>query len=245
MGMMESRKKHGVELVYLWNASVLGLQNYYRLATMISEDFAKIGWAVHQNLKVGQISKAVTDKGEKPLSKFVKERYGDYKGMKFLYGVPMYPIYAVKHKSPMELCNGVCNYTPEGREKIHKSLKVDLSVIRQIMCSVDGNNSVEYIDNRISKYCAQYGKCAITGVELEVDEIHCHHIKPRSQKGTDVYSNLVIIHIDMHKLIHATSVQIIQGLMEKWDLTVEQTEKLNGYRIKIVLAPITSAINQS
>lgn len=238
-------QKHGVELVYLWNASVLGLQNYYRLATMVSQDFNKIGWAVHQNLKVGKISEAVTEMGKKPLSKFVQDRFGGYRGIKLLYGVPMYPIQAVKHKSPMELQNGVCNYTPEGREKIHKSLKVDLSVVRQLMQNVDGNHSVEYIDNRISKYCSQYGKCAITGVELDMDEIHCHHIKSRSQGGTDAYGNLVILHKDMHKLVHATSMQIIQETLQKWKLTNEQIEKLNRLRGKVGLPRILTATVQS
>lgn len=238
-------QKHGVELVYLWNACVLGLQNYYRLATMVSEDFDKIGWAVYQNIRVGKLSDSISSKGHRGYSKFISERYGGYKGMKFLYGVPMYPIYAVKHKSPMELRNGVCNYTPEGRAKIHKSLKVDLSIVRQLMCAVDGNNSVEYIDNRISKYCSQYGKCAILGVELAVDEIHCHHIKPREQGGSDEYRNLVILHLEMHKLIHATSEQLIQELLQGWNLTAEQTEKLNDYRKKAGLQPITTAINQS
>lgn len=113
------------------------------------------------------------------------------------------------------------------------------------MCAVDGNNSVEYIDNRISKYCSQYGKCAILGVELTVDEIHCHHIKPREQGGSDEYRNLVILHLEMHKLIHATSEQLIQELLQGWNLTAEQTEKLNDYRKKAGLQPITTAINQS
>ena len=37
------------------------------------------------------------------------------------------------------------------------------------------SRSIEYADNRISLYAAQYGKCAVTGRELEFDEIHCHH----------------------------------------------------------------------
>lgn len=208
-------RKHGVELVYLWNACVIGVQNYYRLATMVSHDLNKIEWVVCQNTRTGKLSEVISKKGNRVLSKFVEERYKGYKGIKFLYDVPMYPIYAVKHKSPMELRNGVCNYTPEGRAKIHKSLKVDMSTVRALMCAVDGNNSVEYIDNRISKYCAQYGKCAILGKELSVSEIHCHHIKPRKMGGNDRYNNLVIIHGDMHKLIHATDEQLMQSLLHK------------------------------
>lgn len=60
------------------------------------------------------------------------------------------------------------------------------------------------MDNRISKYVAQKGKCSILGIVLDYEDIHCHHIHPRETGGTDKYDNLVIVHIDMHKLIHAT-----------------------------------------
>ena len=51
--------------------------------------------------------------------------------------------------------------------------------------------SVEYMDNRISLYAAQYGRCAVTGKELWLDEIHCHHKQPLCRGGTDKYMNLV------------------------------------------------------
>lgn len=47
------------------------------------------------------------------------------------------------------------------------------------------------------------GKCAITGKFLEYEEIHCHHIVPVKQQGTDKYSNLIIIHKNVHALVHA------------------------------------------
>jgi len=33
-------------------------------------------------------------------------------------------------------------------------------------------------DNRISRFIAQYGKCAITSIELGKSDWHCHHKKP-------------------------------------------------------------------
>lgn len=232
-------QKHGVELVYLWNATVLGIQNYYRYATMVSEDLGRIGWIVYQNLKHGKLQNEVS-KTKSITSKFAEQRYKGYKSIRYLRGVPMYPIQSIKHKSPMELRNGINNYTPEGRKLIHKSLKVDLTVVNQMMKNVDGNNSVEYIDNRISRYCAQYGKCAILGIELNIDEIHCHHITPKEHGGTDVYSNLIILHKDIHKLIHATDNEIIKNIINKWELTEEQIQKVNLYRKKAGQAAIAA-----
>ena len=37
------------------------------------------------------------------------------------------------------------------------------------------NRTIEYNDNRISRFIAQYGKCAISGIELGKSDWHCHH----------------------------------------------------------------------
>jgi len=53
-------------------------------------------------------------------------------------------------------------------------------------------------------------KCEVTGQELEVNEIHCHHKIPTYMGGTDDFDNLRIVHEDIHKLIHATKDATIQ-----------------------------------
>ena len=87
--------------------------------------------------------------------------------------------------------------------------------------------SVEYMDNRISLYVAQYGKCAITEQILELHEIHCHHKKPVSQGGNDRYENLIILHKDIHRLLHATKEETIKAYLSQLQLTYKQKAKLN------------------
>ncbi len=91
--------------------------------------------------------------------------------------------------------------------------------------------SIEYMDNRISLYAAQYGKCAVTGKVLWLDEIHCHHKKPVSQGGTDEYKNFVIVREDVHKLIHTTKQETIIAYLNKLNLNKYQLQKLNKLRI--------------
>ncbi len=83
----------------------------------------------------------------------------------------------------------------------------------------------------MSLYAAQYGKCAVTGQVLWIDEIHCHHKKPVSQGGTDKYKNLVIVHVDVHKLIHAIKPEIIQAYLNKIKPNKSQLEKINKFRM--------------
>ena len=75
--------------------------------------------------------------------------------------------------------------------------------------------SAVYNDNRISLYCAQFGKCAVTGEMLNIGDIHCHHKLPRYLGGTDEYKNLVIVCEVVHRLIHATNPEAIRKYMEK------------------------------
>lgn len=90
--------------------------------------------------------------------------------------------------------------------------------------------SVEYADNRISLYAAQYGKCAVTGRTLRPHEIHCHHKCPKSAGGTDAYANLVIISETVHQLVHATDEKTISRLLQTLSLDTQQRKKLNKLR---------------
>ena len=91
--------------------------------------------------------------------------------------------------------------------------------------------SVEYADNRISLYAAQKGRCAITGQELSLDEIHCHHKKPVRAGGTDSYFNLVIVHVQVHRLIHATDPVRINSYLADLNLSPAMLKKVNKYVI--------------
>ena len=63
------------------------------------------------------------------------------------------------------------------------------------------DKSIEFADNRISLFAAQYGRCAITGAELMPYDIRCHHKVPLENGGTDKYSNLVLVTEAVHQLI--------------------------------------------
>lgn len=91
--------------------------------------------------------------------------------------------------------------------------------------------SIEFYDNRISLYSAQWGKCYVTGKEfLSLKDIHCHHKIPKSKGGTDAYSNLVLVDKDVHKLIHATDLEVVRYYLEMLDLKSTEIQKLNRLR---------------
>jgi 5-methylcytosine-specific restriction endonuclease McrA len=101
--------------------------------------------------------------------------------------------------------------------------------------------SSEYADNRLSLYCGQYGKCAVTGQAFEMlEDIHCHHKLPRSAGGKDNYQNLVLVREDVHILIHATTGQTVDKYLSKISLNKKQLAKLNKLRKEAGNEPITA-----
>lgn len=86
--------------------------------------------------------------------------------------------------------------------------------------------SAEYADNRISLFCAQWGKCAILGIPFQnTSKIHCHHIKPKQDGGGDKYENLILVHETVHKLIHATQAETINRLLQALALNEKKSTK--------------------
>ncbi len=221
-----------IKQIYQYNSIVFGIHNYYRYATDISLDCAAIQFQINTvlyNRLKGQLEKqgSVT-------RKYIAKHYGKSKMLRYINGEPLCPIGYVKTKNPMYKKKKICKYTAEGREEIHRNLKFDetiISVLHMLARAYLPNRSVEYMDNRVSLYAAQYGKCAVTGKVLWIDEIHCHHKKPISQGGTDEYKNLIIVHIDVHKLIHATKSETIQAYLNKIKPNKSQLDKINKLRM--------------
>ena len=91
------------------------------------------------------------------------------------------------------------------------------------------DRSMQYADNRISLYAAQYGKCAVTGIHLDFNDIHCHHKTPRKKGGKDDYKNLIIVHQDIHRLIHATDGKLINRYISDYKGLIN-LHKLNELR---------------
>lgn len=221
-----------------FNSYVIGVHNYYSMATFICHDFHELAFSVHKSLNARLKKRLKTAKEVKKrklgyvIPDYIKERYGNSEQLKFVRGYALAPIGYVKHRNPMLKRRITNSYTPEGREAVHKMLgkSIDTGIMHYLMRNPIPYRTAAYNDNRISLYCAQYGKCAVTGRKLEIKEIHCHHKLPKYLGGTDEYKNLVIISEDVHRLIHATSPETIRKYLEKLKLDPKQLKKLEKLR---------------
>ena len=210
-----------------YNSIVVGLHNYYRLATRVYEDFRDLTYGL--KLQMSNRLEGLTRRGKLECG-FIKERYGKSKQLRFLNVHAIVPMGYVQTRDAKHKNKDVNRYTPEGRKEIHRNLGVNTDTMIWLMRTPVLNKTIEFADNRISLFAAQYGRCSVSGVDLMPFEIHCHHKIPKENGGTDKYSNLVLVTETVHKLIHATLKETIQKYLKEVQLNQKQLDKLNKLR---------------
>ena len=224
-------KNQSIMEIRRYNQMVEGVQNYYRFATDVTIDCDEIQRAV-STVITNRLKGHVKKQGNTN-NKHILKRYGSSKQLRFINGYPFVPIGYVQTKHPMYKKKSICKYSVEGRQEIHKNLQFDeyvLWVMEQLQYNYKSTESIEFMDNKISVYAAQYGKCAVLGIILDMEDIHCHHKLPKSLGGKDNYQNLIIVHQDIHRLIHATKQETISKYLSALKLDKRQISKVNKLR---------------
>lgn len=216
-------------LIQLYNSYIIGIHNYYCIASHVNLDFQKIAFDVKKSL-YNRLKHRLQKKGE-ITNKYIKNRYGKSREVRFLNGHAIVPIAYVQHRVPMDKTQSVNKYTPKGRSEIHKNLSGNyVETLYHLMNNPCGTQSIEYNDNRISMFVAQQGKCAITRIPLEATQVDCHHIVRVTDGGNDSYQNLIIVSESVHALIHATTGATIRKYLGFINLDSKQLAKINKFR---------------
>lgn len=231
--------RHGkteLDEVRIYNAMVMGIQEYYEIATAVNLDCRYLHRAVMAvltgRLKT-QCGNRLVKLGRK-LSQTEQSRYGKSAMLRYVAGSdePIYPIGYIQHKNPKGKPYKSCYYSEIGRVGLHDNLRINVPLMLKLMRQPTFGYNAEYADNRISLFCAQWGKCAVTGREFRsLSEIHCHHKTPRGCGGGDEYSNLLLVLEPVHKLIHAQGTDIIRYYIGLLKLNSKQMQALNKLRI--------------
>lgn len=218
-------KKHQTPAnINKYNSMVLGFHNYYNAATRCSLDFCKIAYGVNRTLhnRLGKFkAKPNNIKAIK-----VSNRFRTSAKLYVVNDIALFPIQSVKHKTLYNFTQTDTPYSEIGRIKIHKRLN---SIITNGVLKIADNpimdETVEYNDNRISKWAAQCGKCYITGEYLS-NHFDCHHINPRYLGGNDRFNNLVIS--EVHKLLHSND--NLKSQLIYHEITGNKLKKFNNLR---------------
>ena len=229
-----------------YNQMVVGMHEYYNMATMICEDVHKMFPSIDKTMKTRlknrqSFTKEVPEKRSGGMDEYFYQKYQKSKQLRFIDGMIVVPVAYCKTCNPMCHSPTINRYTPEGRTNIHKMLLKDayIDVLLQLGRDKSITESLEFCDNRLARFVAVRGKCEISKQQLLFEDVVCHRLNPKEQGGTDEYKNLRIIHRDIEQLIYETEVNIIRILIEKTGCK-ESTKlvKLNKWREKVGRKPI-------
>lgn len=220
------QKRPTLKNIFRYNSTVLGMQNYYKIATHINIDMKIIAYKVSA-MQHNRLGKMASRRGK--LSKTFEKLYENNHKRMFIQGVALYPIEDVQTRTALGFKQNICDYTEEGRFLIHENLNtIDMKAVHYLMENPSPNFGIEFNDNRISLYIAQKGACYVSKKALKIGHMECHHKNPVSRGGDDKYKNLVYLTAEVHKLVHATTKDTIEKYKEIMgnDLDYERLNKL-------------------
>lgn len=215
--------------ISLYNAMVMGMHNYYCMATMVSADFAEIAFKVtgkSNGMNHNNRCYPIERQGE-IASKFIQEKYGKSKQFRWIKGRMIIPVGYVAYEYPKYKRREVNKYVRKYSD-IENCISYD--VMKYMMENAHLYPTLEMADNTLSRYIAQKGKCAVTHNALSISDMVCVHIKPCKGERNDTYRNLIILSKEVSELVGATNPVKIGKLLKDLQLTEEMKDKINKLR---------------
>ena len=215
-----------------YNLAVMGMQNYYCVATNIYNNLTEVSYALLPTTRVRFKKIAKLIPFETTSQDFQMKTTGIRPQTKIIMiaDTPLLPINGVKHKNPMNFSQDICNFTEHGRSRIHEEIAlVTKGEIRILLEYKDTTKSVEFNDNRISVFIAQQGNCYITNQRHSPTDMVCIY-KNITETDRDKYQNLVFVEIPISKAILTESVQQAKMWLMNYGLSSQQKKKLNKIR---------------
>ena len=215
-----------------YNLTVIGMQNYYCIATNVYNNLTEVSYALLPTTRVRFKKIAKLIPFETTSQDFQMKTTGIRPQTKIIMitDTPLLPINGVKHKNPLNFSQDICNFTEHGRSKIHEEIAlVTKGEIRILLEYKDTTKSVEFNDNRISVFIAQQGNCYITNRRHSPTDMVCIY-KNITETDRDKYQNLVFVEIPISKAILTESVQQAKMWLMNYGLSSQQKKKLNKIR---------------
>lgn len=218
--------------VQRYNSFVLGLHHYFRIATHVNIEFKRLAYDlrtfIYNRMKrIGTYG--YPNRAPPYYTTFYSTSYRTFR----VAGIYLFPLPDVQTLYTPNFTQSNTVFSAEGRKKVYVNMdKVIEHEVRNLLRSTLPGRTVEYMDNRISRYSMVKGKCEITGIFLPSILVHCHHYRPVNLGGEDRFHNLRILHRDVHRLIHETNQNTIAELLMKLKLSPSQIRKVDTYRLR-------------
>lgn len=215
-----------------YNLAIMGMQNYYCVATNIYNNLTEVSYALLPTTRVRFKKIAKLIPFETTSQDFQMKTTGIRPQTKIIMiaDTPLLPINGIKHKNPLNFSQDICNFTKHGRSKIHEEIALVTKGEIQILLEYkDTTKSVEFNDNRISVFIAQQGNCYITNRRHSPTDMICIY-KNITETDRDKYQNLVYVEIAISKAILTESAEQAKMWLMNYGLSSQQKKKLNKIR---------------
>lgn len=108
-----------------FNSKVMGIQNYYCIANNIYNNLTKINYAILPSIRIQMKHYGKKIEFQHMKKEFKEKTYGIQPNTKIwcIGDYALLPVTGVKRMNPLNFSQSICDYTKEGRKKIHENLK--------------------------------------------------------------------------------------------------------------------------
>ncbi|MCY9007363.1 reverse transcriptase domain-containing protein [Peribacillus frigoritolerans] len=125
--ILEIQNNPTPKAVMNYNAYILGIKNYYKIATHINIDLGKIAYllskALHNRLKsIGKYGIPIKPSGT--YKRLHKNNFRTYK----IAGLYLFPLADIRTSNAMNFSQDISNYTKAGRRKRHQNIRADIAI---------------------------------------------------------------------------------------------------------------------
>lgn len=235
------RKHTTVGRINAYNMAVIGIQNYYCIATNIYNNLTDVNYALLPTFRTRLSCIGSTIPFAETPYEFQQKTVGIKKETKIITvgKMPLLPLTGVHHKHPINFSQDITSYTAKGREKIHKSVQcVETQELRNVMKYRNPNESIEFNDNSISAYLVQQGNCYVMGNRLNVHQMKCIRKIPVGEGGTDKHTNIAFISEEVWRAVMTEDISETIRIMKKFNMDDKQRRRFNRLRENYGLLPI-------
>lgn len=235
------RKHTTVGRINAYNMAVIGIQNYYCIATNIYNNLTDVNYALLPTFRTRLSCIGSTIPFAETPYEFQQKTVGIKKETKIITvgKMPLLPLTGVLHKHPINFSQDITSYTAKGREKIHKSVQcVETQELRNVMKYRNPNESIEFNDNSISAYLVQQGNCYVMGNRLNVHQMKCIRKIPVGEGGTDKHTNIAFISEEIWRAVMTEDISETIRIMKKFNMDDKQRRRFNRLRENYGLLPI-------
>ena len=143
------------------------------MATMINADVHRLFPSIDITMKTRLNSRADLSKERPPtlkgaMDEYFYQKYGESKQVRYINGMIVVPVAYCRTQNPMFFQVDTNRYTPQGRERIHRMLAKSKygETLLKLSRDNDTKHSIEFCDNRLSRFVASKGKCELSKVSL-------------------------------------------------------------------------------